>query len=76
MPEWLNTESVVMVIGGLITLVPAAQWAAKLTATKADDEIVEKVAQVLHDLLAYIPIHFGTKLADKQILQQAKENEP
>lgn len=51
---------------------PLAQKIASMTATKTDDEIVEKVATFIHDVLAYLPaLRIGNTLSQKAELKAA-----
>lgn len=49
--------------------VPLAQKIASMTASKTDDELVEKVATFIHDALAFLPtLRLGPTLAQKQTM--------
>lgn len=72
-------NAVVVVVGGLSLLVPVLQYIVKQTATKTDDEWVEKFATFLHDLLAYLPVlRLGRTLGQKELIESvpAKVLEP
>lgn len=52
-----------------VALVPVLQWAAKQTATKADDLAILRAAEIAHDILASLPaIRLGLKLDEKSAI--------
>lgn len=62
-------EWAVIIFTGLSLLVPVLQYVAKQTATKTDDELVEKLATFLHDALAFLPVaRRGRTLGQKEVL--------
>jgi hypothetical protein len=58
-----------LIFMGLSTLVPVLQFVARQTASKTDDEYVEKFATFVHDALSYFPIaRRGRTLGQKDLI--------
>lgn len=58
-----------IIFTGASLLVPVMQFVAKQTATKADDEWVEKIATFVHDALAFLPVaRRGRTLGQKELI--------
>lgn len=65
-------NGLVYVISGLVIVATAV---AKVTPSKSDDEKVQKVVDLLHKALAYLPT-FGINPNTQKLLDWYEENKP
>lgn len=75
LPTWLNSDNVLAVLLAVTGVVESLKALAKLTATKADDELLARVGEFLHDALRWVPtIEIGgPTVEDKQIVKEVKD---
>lgn len=60
-------------LSALSALVPFMRFVASKTASKTDDAAVEKLAELIHDALRYVPtIRFGAKLETQRVIKAAE----